>query len=64
VRAMVENGYGTTDPDYRRLLAEARARGVPITTARARRAAARRPEPDRPCRDRLRRSAWSWQARR
>jgi competence protein ComEC len=35
VRAMVENGYGTTDPDYRRLVAEARARGVPVTSARA-----------------------------
>jgi competence protein ComEC len=35
VRAMVENGYGTADPDYHRLLMEARARGVPITTARA-----------------------------
>lgn len=35
VRAMVENGYGTTDPDYRRLLAEAQARGVPVTSARA-----------------------------
>jgi competence protein ComEC len=34
-RAMVENGYGSTDSDYRRLLAEARARGVPVTTARA-----------------------------
>jgi competence protein ComEC len=35
VRAMVENGYGTTDPDYRRLLDEAHDRGVPITSARA-----------------------------
>src|SRR4051812_47021395 len=35
VRAMVENGYGTADPDYHRLVAEARARGIPVTTARA-----------------------------
>jgi competence protein ComEC len=35
VRAMVENGYGSADPDYARLLAEARGRGVPVTTARA-----------------------------
>ncbi len=35
VRAMVENGYGTADPDYQRLLSEARARGVPVTTAQA-----------------------------
>jgi competence protein ComEC len=32
---MVENGYGTADPDYHRLVAEARARGVPVTTAQA-----------------------------
>ncbi len=35
VRAMVENGYGTGDPDYARLVAEARARGIPVTSARA-----------------------------
>jgi competence protein ComEC len=35
VRAMVENGYGTADPDYRRLVSEARARGVSVTSARA-----------------------------
>jgi competence protein ComEC len=34
-RAMVENGYGTRDADYRRLLAEADARGVRHVPARA-----------------------------
>jgi competence protein ComEC len=32
---MLENGYGTRDADYHRLVAEARARGVPVTSARA-----------------------------
>jgi competence protein ComEC len=32
---MIENGYGTRDPDYQRLLAEAEARGVKRVTARA-----------------------------
>jgi competence protein ComEC len=35
VRAMLENGYGTRDPDYHRLLAEADARGVRRVSARA-----------------------------
>jgi competence protein ComEC len=34
-RAMLENGYGTRDPDYRRLLAEADARGVRHVAAQA-----------------------------
>jgi len=33
-RLVVENGYGTTDPDYRRLIAEANARGVQRIAAR------------------------------
>jgi len=32
---MLENGYGTRDPDYRRLIAEADARGVRHTAAAA-----------------------------
>jgi competence protein ComEC len=35
VRLLVENGYGTRDPDYRRLIAEADARGVRHIPARA-----------------------------
>src|SRR3712207_7077540 len=34
-RLMIENTYGTRDPDYRRLLAEADARGVRHVPARA-----------------------------
>jgi competence protein ComEC len=34
-RSLVENGYGTSDPDYHRLIAEADARGVPHVPARA-----------------------------
>jgi competence protein ComEC len=34
-RFLLENGYGTHDPDYRRLLAEADARGVRRMAARA-----------------------------
>ena len=34
-RLMLENGYGTGDPDFRRLLAEADARGVRHVVARA-----------------------------
>jgi competence protein ComEC len=33
--ALLENGYGTRDRDFRRLLVEARERGVRIVTARA-----------------------------
>jgi competence protein ComEC len=35
VRLLVENGYGTRDPDYHRLIAEADARGVRHIPARA-----------------------------
>jgi competence protein ComEC len=35
VRLLVENGYGTRDPDYHRLIAEADARGVRHMPARA-----------------------------
>jgi competence protein ComEC len=35
VRLMLENGYGTHDPDYRRLIAEADERGVGHVAARA-----------------------------
>jgi competence protein ComEC len=34
-RLMLENGYGTRDPDYRRLIAEADARGIRHVAARA-----------------------------
>ncbi len=32
---LLENGYGTRDPDYARLLGEARERGVPVRSAAA-----------------------------
>jgi competence protein ComEC len=35
VGLLLDGGDGTTDPGFRRLLADARARGVPVTAARA-----------------------------